>query len=76
MLDRLFNHSENLPHAVERVLARSVKCEHALRDWRALSIDFNRAFELVVSVAQRWPARIDALLGLLAHSLAHFFSDF
>ncbi|MGB9069888.1 MAG: hypothetical protein WCC21_15065 [Candidatus Acidiferrales bacterium] len=30
-------------------------------------------FELVVSIAQGWPARVDALLGLLAHSLANFF---
>ena len=57
------------------MLARSVKSEHALRDRHALGIDLDCVFELVVSIAQRWPARVDALFGLLAHSLADFLAQ-
>ncbi len=38
-------------------------------------INLDCMFELVVSIAQRWPARVDALFGLLAHSLADFLAQ-
>src|SRR5215469_3900847 len=59
----------------QRVHSGSVELEHTLRDRRVVRIKLNRAQQLVVSVSQWWPARVDTLRSLFAHPLAHFVSE-
>ncbi|PYT62495.1 MAG: hypothetical protein DMG35_07335 [Acidobacteria bacterium] len=55
----------------ERVRTCRVQLKHSLRDRRVVRVNLNRAQQFVVSVAQRWPARVDPLRGLFTHALAH-----
>src|SRR5262249_62010329 len=56
----------------KRVRSGSVELEHSPRDRSVVGVDLNRAQQFVVSVAERWPARVDALRCLFAHALAYF----
>ncbi|MGC2467833.1 MAG: hypothetical protein WA517_21755 [Candidatus Acidiferrum sp.] len=62
---------EKLTQAGKRVHSCSVQLEHSLRDRGVAWVNLNRAQQFVVSVAQRWPARVDPLRGLFTHALAH-----
>src|ERR1700758_3005085 len=56
----------------QRVHSSSVELVHSLRDRGVVRVNLNRAQQFVVSVSQRWPARVDTLRRFFAHALAHF----
>src|SRR5215469_15982431 len=56
----------------QRVRSCGIELEHSLRNRGVGRVNLNGAQQFVVSVSQRWPARVDTLRRLFAHSLAHF----